>query len=133
MTAKPSGKNLGGRPEAVIDWTVVDDLLEIQCTGEEIAGVLKVSYDSLERHCKKDKKERFADYSAKKRQGGKASLRRRQWNLAETNPAMAIFLGKNLLGQADKHDHDHNHTFPERIRIEFVKSNIPAPADGDAS
>jgi len=32
---------------------------------------------------------------------GKASLRRMQWKLAPKNVAMAIFLGKNLLGQKD--------------------------------
>ena len=30
------------------------------------------------------------------------SLRRIQWKLAEKSPAMAIFLGKNLLGQRDR-------------------------------
>jgi hypothetical protein len=37
-----------------------------------------------------------------KREGGKISLRRMQWQLAEKSPAMAIFLGKNHLGQTDK-------------------------------
>ena len=32
------------------------------------------------------------------------SLRRKQWNLAETNASMAIFLGKQFLGQTDKVD-----------------------------
>jgi len=32
---------------------------------------------------------------------GKASLRRMQWKLAPRNVAMAIFLGKNMLGQKD--------------------------------
>ena len=32
---------------------------------------------------------------------GKVSLRRMQFNLAKTSAAMAIFLGKNMLGQRD--------------------------------
>lgn len=45
---------------------------------------------------------RFSTVFKEKRAGGKASLRRTQWRLAETNPSMAIFLGKNLLGQSDR-------------------------------
>ena len=45
---------------------------------------------------------RFSTVFREKRVGGKASLRRMQWKLAETNPSMAIFLGKNLLGQSDR-------------------------------
>ena len=36
---------------------------------------------------------------------GKASLRRVQFDLAKRNAAMAIFLGKNLLGQSDQQAH----------------------------
>jgi hypothetical protein len=39
------------------------------------------------------------------RSKGKASLRRFQWQLAEKgNAVMCIFLGKNMLGQRDKHE-----------------------------
>jgi len=34
-------------------------------------------------------------------ENGKASLRRTQFKLAQTHPNMAIFLGKNYLGQVD--------------------------------
>lgn len=37
-------------------------------------------------------------------ESGKCSLRRKQWHLAEKSATMAIFLGKNMLGQADKVD-----------------------------
>ena len=43
----------------------------------------------------------FSEVFRQKREGGKASLRRMQWRLAERNAAMAIFLGKNILGQRD--------------------------------
>ena len=36
------------------------------------------------------------------------SLRRAQFNLAKTNAAMAIFLGKNYLGQKDSADIEFN-------------------------
>ena len=40
---------------------------EFQCIGEEIAGALGTSYDTLERCCRRDFKMKFADYSAQKR------------------------------------------------------------------
>ena len=36
-----------------------------------------------------------------KSQAGKSSLRRAQWNLAQKNASMAIWLGKQYLGQRD--------------------------------
>ena len=39
----------------------------------------------------------------KKRQEHKLELRRSQWN-QKKNPALAIFMGKNALGQADKQE-----------------------------
>lgn len=95
-------KTKTGRPRKEIDWEVVNKLLHIQCTGEEIAAFLDISYDTIERACKRKFKKAFADYSAEKREGGKCSLRRRQWILAETSVPMAIFLGKNYLGQTDR-------------------------------
>ena len=35
------------------------------------------------------------------RSDGKVSLRRAQFKLAQTNPTMSIFLGKQYLGQSD--------------------------------
>ena len=91
-----------GRKIIKVDWAKVDAMCKIQCTAEEICGLLDISEDTLTRRCKEEFDENFAEYSAKKRQGGKASLRRMQWQQAEKNPAMAIFLGKNLLNQSDK-------------------------------
>ena len=91
-----------GRPKIEIDWKVVDKLLKLLCTGDEIAGFLEVSYDTLVRRCRIDKKKSFADFSKQKRGGGKITLRKKQWALADTSPAMAIFLGKQHLGQSDK-------------------------------
>ena len=46
----------------------------------------------------------FSEVFAIKRQKGRASLRRGQFRLAEKNAAMAIFLGKQYLGQKDNPD-----------------------------
>lgn len=116
-------KNLGGRPQAIIDWQKVDAMLQIQCTGEEIASVLDVDYNTVDRHCKLEKKMGFEEYSVIKKQGGKASLRRRQWMMAEKNPAMAIWLGKQYLGQRDKFETENTNHFPQAIEISFTSTN----------
>ena len=92
-----------GRPLKEINWDMVDKALHIQCTGEEIADMLFIDYDTLVNACKRDKNSNFSDYSKKKRAGGKASLRRMQWKRAEAgSDTMLIWLGKNTLGQVDK-------------------------------
>lgn len=91
-----------GRPRIDIDWKIVDSQLYIQGTGEEIAGYLGVSYDTLERRCKEEHGLSFADYSEQKRGVGRLSLRRAGWKLAQTNAAVNIFLSKNLLGMSDR-------------------------------
>ena len=47
---------------------------------------------------------RFADVFAQKRVKGLISLRRAQFALAEKSAPMAIFLGKNYLGQTDRQE-----------------------------
>lgn len=114
-----------GRPLTKIDWEKVDGMLHIQCTGEEIASILVIDYDTLQTACKRDKKHSFSEYSAIKREGGKASLRRNQWKMSEKNPAMAIFLGKNLLGQKDKQEIDH--TGEVKVKDAFDISKLSTP------
>lgn len=92
-----------GRPKIPLDWEQIEALCKIQCTGEEIAAVFSCSYDTLARRCKDELGVNFADYIAEKRLGGRASLRRYQWQLAQKgNATMQIWLGKNILGQKDQ-------------------------------
>ena len=48
----------------------------------------------------------YGTFITQKRAEGRAELRENQRKLAKTNPAMAIFLGKNELEQTDKRDYD---------------------------
>ena len=89
-----------GRPKKDIDPNIVGELASILCTMNEIAAVVGCSVDTLER--------RFADIIKNGRENGKQSLRRKQWKLADTSAAMAIFLGKNYLGQRDVAVEDSN-------------------------
>lgn len=78
-----------------------ETLCAIQCTREEIMAVFDVSKDTLLRWCKETYGTDFETIFAEKKQHGKASLRRSQYELAKTNPTMAIWLGKQYLGQKD--------------------------------
>ncbi len=89
------------RPRLEIDYDKFAKLCEIQCTQEEIAYVLGVSADTLARAVKRDKNMGFAEYYKKHGSVGKIALRRYQFNLAKSNTAMAIWLGKQYLGQRD--------------------------------
>jgi len=91
------------RPYFEVNWNTVDSMCAIQCTGEEIAGVLGCDYDTLATACKREKGLTFSEYFDQKRATGNVSLRRKQYSTAmEGNPTMLIWLGKNWLGQADK-------------------------------
>ena len=92
----------GGCPKLKIDIKLVQKLCEIHCTGEEIASVVGVSYDTLVRRLKETGYGGFADLYKKYSEVGKASLRRLQWNTAtKGNVSMQIWLGKQMLGQKD--------------------------------
>lgn len=93
-----------GRPRIEIDERQFESLCAIQCTLEEIAGFFHCSSDTIERWCKRTYKMDFAEVFRQKRSGGKISLRRFQFRQAETNPTMAIWLGKQYLGQTDKQE-----------------------------
>lgn len=97
------------RPRKQIDKKDFESLLAIQCTLEEVTAFFDhkldgCSEDTIERWCKRTYKKSFADVSAQKRNLGKISLRRAQFELAKKNATMSIFLGKNYLGQTDKQE-----------------------------
>ena len=73
----------------------------MQCSLDEIAYALGCSSDTVERWCKREYKVGFADVYKKHSASGKISLRRYQFELAKKSAAMAIFLGKQYLGQRD--------------------------------
>lgn len=86
------------RPKFKIDYTIAEKLATIMCTQEEIATFLNCNVRTLQR----DKE--FSRVYKKGQESGKMSLRRMQWKLADKNTSMAIFLGKQYLGQRDNLD-----------------------------
>lgn len=92
-TKTVSGK-IVGRDKKVIPPEEVYKLAQLGCKDREIADWFGLSDDTLRYN--------FAVELLKGRESLKQSLRRAQINTAlKGNPAMLIFLGKNLLGQSD--------------------------------
>lgn len=98
------------RPRKEIDAEQFEKLCAIQCTLKEIAAWFGCSEDTIERWClreykdENDKPMSFAEAYKNFSADGKISLRRWQFKLAERNTSMAIWLGKQWLGQRDNID-----------------------------
>lgn len=90
-----------GRPKKEINQEQFEKLCHIQCTQQEIANFFDCSIDTITNWCKSTYGQTFSDTYKKFADTGKMSLRRIQFKLAEKNTAMAIFLGKQYLGQRD--------------------------------
>lgn len=101
-TRKPGEKR--GRKAVQIDWTAVANLAHINCTLEEVAAFLGLDETTIERAAWRDHGCNFAAWYEPKRQFHKISLRRAQMKMAQRNATMAIWLGKQVLGQKDKQE-----------------------------
>ena len=118
-----------GRPKSKIEREQFEKLCNIQCTLEEIAGFFDCCDDTINNWCKKEYGETFSEVYKKKSIVGKISLRRLQFQLAEKNAPLCIWLGKQYLGQRDiketeeETEHEINITMsmPKEEDIERVK------------
>ncbi len=83
------------------DCNIFENLCAIQCTMTEIAAVFSTSREALKAWIQREYgimwDEIYKRYAAQ----GRMSLRRNQMKLSETNAQMAIWLGKQYLGQRD--------------------------------
>ena len=93
-----------GRPRIDIDWSEFDKLCAIQCTLMEIASWFDCSEDTIELRVKDTYGVTFTERFKQKAGKGKISLRRIQWKMAEKNPTMALWLGKQYLNQKDRQE-----------------------------
>ena len=97
-----------GRPTKEFDIKLFTDLVGIGCTQEEICWVFRdengkpANVDTLTRWCKRTFNQTFQEFSMQnKAMALKIKLRRNQLKLSEKSASMAIFLGKQYLGQRD--------------------------------
>ena len=85
-----------------VDLKLVEDLAALLCTQVEICKIIGITDRTLRNRAD------ISDSYKKGLESGKLSLRRIQFKLAEKSPAMAIWLGKNYLGQTDHFSRDNN-------------------------
>jgi hypothetical protein len=86
---------------AKIDLRELEKLCALQATDEEVAAFFEVSTRTIERRRKNPK---FLEVMKRGQAKGRLSLRRMQLRMAERgNPALLIWLGKQLLGQQDRY------------------------------
>lgn len=91
-----------GRPRKEIDQRQFEEMCRIHCTLDEIAAIFGCSIDTIENWCKREYGMLFSEVYKRYSSVGNKSLRRWQFEMAEKSVPMAIFLGKNWLGQTDK-------------------------------
>jgi len=89
-----------------IDLGELERLCGLQCTDEEIAAWFNVSTRTIERRRLEPE---FAEVMTRGKARGRISVRRMQMRLLEEgNATMGVWLGKQLLGQADEVVHNFN-------------------------
>ena len=103
----------GGRPRKSIDHALAERLASIMCTEDEIASILGVSVRTLQRD------EEFCRVYKKGMDAGRASIRRTQFKLMnDGNATMAVWLGKQYLGQKDQIQNDVDVNQPIKLVVD---------------
>lgn len=100
-----------GRPKVKIDLKLVRELASIQCTMSEISAVMEIPLSTL------STRPDFSETYKNGLENGKSSLRRIQFKMAEKSAAMAIWLGKQYLGQTEKIEVTNDELMREEIEI----------------
>ena len=90
------------RPKKEIDKEQFEKLCGLQCTKEEVCYFFDLTDKTLERWCKETYHKGFSEVFREKREVGKISLRRAQYETAlKGNASLLIWLGKQYLGQSE--------------------------------
>ncbi len=90
-----------GRPLRDFDKRIFEGLCHINCTVSEIESIFHCDQRTLDKWCQREYGESFSTIYKVYQADGKASVRRYQFAHLKKSYAMAMFLGKVLLGQRD--------------------------------
>jgi hypothetical protein len=103
-TTAVKAKRPVGRPKIEINLDELERLSALNCTMPELAAYFRVPLRTLEDRYTNDPDIRATINRG--REVGKLSVRRKQMQIMNdmNSATMAIWLGKQLLGQRDKHD-----------------------------
>ena len=113
VTKKYNYTKKTGRPKIQLDYDKIYSLAQVMATYIEIADILGVSVSKLENDAE------FKRIYKKGTNTGRTSLRRYQFIQAQTNPTMAIWLGKQWLGQKDIPESE-----DDKVKV-FIKNDLP--------
>lgn len=120
-----------GRPPKQLDKKQFEKLCALQATLEEIAGFFDCDENTVNAWCNRVYNADFSVVFKSKSAQGKLSLRRTQFKLAEKSAAMAIFLGKNMLGQTDKIEQTVMEVEDLSSLAEMLRTDAPATQSDD--
>lgn len=124
-----------GRPPKEFDKKTFVDLVGLGCDQKEICWFFRdekgkpANIDTLSRWCKRTFGLNFQDYYHQN--GGMAmriKLRRNQLKLSERSAAMAIFLGKQYLGQRDVVEYNQGITDETREEVSRLLESVKQTA-----
>lgn len=94
-----------GRPKVQINQRQFEEMCKWQCTRSEIASFFNCDEKTITTWCKATYGMDFSSILKIKAENGKTALRHIQFRMAESgSERMAIWLGKQWLGQTDKQD-----------------------------
>jgi hypothetical protein len=114
-------KKTRGRPKAEVDLKQLEKLCELLCTHQELATYFRVSVSTIERLAATPA---GGEAIERGRNLGKISVRRQQFKLLKAgSPVLAIWLGKQYLGQRDKLEQTLRTPPGEAFRIEAEVSD----------
>lgn len=107
------------RPEKPIDWELVEEMIDAQCNGVEIAAYFNVIPQTFYYKFKDHYETDFSSYSPFRSQCGKGAIKLAQYRKALNEDAqgstqLLIWLGKVMLGQKES---DHVASVDEQASI----------------
>ena len=121
----PAGRRWREGRRIAIAIDELEELAHLQCTVGEAAAWFGVSVSTMQRRLRETHYRSAWERGAGK---GRLGLRRAQLNLAEKNATMAIFLGKQILGQNESNqkpnDHDSNDKRADRSARDEIARRI---------
>lgn len=95
----------------IITQEELEDLLVCMCEKQEVCDYFNCQEKDLDKFCKQTYNKTFAQLSKEKKALGKANLRKLQFEHAKSSVNMAVWLGKQYLGQEEKQKIQKDMTF----------------------
>lgn len=109
-----------GKGEIQVDWTRLNQYLELGARLIDCAEFLNVSEDKIQDQIKKYHGMKFMEYRDKKMAKMRLRVMQKQFDVAmQGNVAMLIWLGKQILGQTEKIEQQNVDTQPQKLIIKI--------------